>query len=155
MMARFDTFLMGRKTWEAMRRMSEAAPPTPGITNIVFSRTLDPNDFPKVRIESDAERVVKELKAKPGKDIAIFGGGELFRSLLDAGLVDRLEMSVIPVLLGTGIPVLPPPAARVTLTLRSQRVYTKTGTIGVEYEIVKGSPRLTAAPASGRSRRSR
>ena len=80
-------------------------------------------------------RVVKELKAKPGKDIAIFGGGELFRSLLAAGLVDRLEMSVIPVLLGTGIPVFPPPG-RVTLKLRSQRVYKKTGTLGVEYDIV-------------------
>jgi len=71
--------------------------------------------------------------------MAIFGGGELFRSLLAAGLVDRIEMSVIPVLLGTGIPVLPPPASRVTLKLRSQRIYTKTGTLGVEYEIVKSA----------------
>jgi dihydrofolate reductase len=78
------------------------------------------------------------LKAQPGKDIAIFGGGELFRSLLGVGLVDRLEMSVIPVLLGTGIPVFPPPG-RVTLKLRSQRLYKKTGTLGVEYEIVKSS----------------
>jgi dihydrofolate reductase len=79
--------------------------------------------------------VVTDLKAQPGKDIAIFGGGELFRSLLAAGLVDRLEMSVIPVLLGIGIPVLPPPG-RVTLKLRSQRLYKKTGTLGVEYDIV-------------------
>jgi len=119
--------------------MGNAGKSSKGITNIVFSRTLKPSDYPKVRIEADAERVVRELKAKPGKDIAIFGGGELFRSLLAAGLVDRLEMSVIPVLLGAGIPVLPPPAARVTLKLRSQRVYTKTGTIGIEYEIVKSS----------------
>ena len=95
-------------------------------------RTLKPSDYPKVRIEADAERVVKELKDKPGKDIAIFGGGELFRSLLAVGLVDRLEMSVIPVLLGGGIPLLPPPAGRVTLTLRNQRLYKKTGTLGLE-----------------------
>ena len=67
-----------------------------GITNIVCSRTLKPSDYPNVRIEADAERVVKELKGAPGKDIAIFGGGELFRSLVAAGLVDRLEMSVDP-----------------------------------------------------------
>jgi len=138
-MSQFDTFLIGRKTFDAMKGMGNAGKSSKGITNIVFSRTLKPSDYPKVRIEADAERVVRELKAKPGKDIAIFGGGELFRSLLAAGLVDRLEMSVIPVLLGAGIPVLPPPAARVTLKLRSQRVYTKTGTIGVEYEIVKSS----------------
>ena len=133
-MTQFDTFLIGRKTFDVMKRM--AGKSSKGITNIVFSRTLKPSDYPKVRIESDPERVVKELKAKPGKDIAIFGGGELFRSLLTLGLVDRIEMSVIPVLLGTGIPVLPPPG-RVTLKLRSHRVYTKTGTIGVEYDIVK------------------
>jgi dihydrofolate reductase len=121
-----------------MKQMGTLAKSSKGITNIVFSRTLEPSDFPKVRIESDAERVVKDLKAQPGKDIAIFGGGELFRSLLGVGLVDRLEMSVIPVLLGTGIPVFPPPG-RVTLKLRSQRLYKKTGTLGVEYEIVKSS----------------
>ena len=134
-MSQFDTFLIGRKTFDVMGRMGNAAKSSKGITNIVFSRTLKPSDYPKVRIESDAERVVKELKAQPGKDIAIFGGGELFRSLLTAGLVDRLEMSVIPVLLGTGIPVFPPPG-RVTLKLRSQRLYKKTGTLGLEYDIV-------------------
>lgn len=137
-MAQFDTFLIGRKTFDAMNRMGNAAKSSKGITNIVFSRTLKPSDYPKVRIETDAERVVKELKEKPGKDIAIFGGGELFRSLLTAGLVDRFEMSVIPVLLGTGIPVFPPPG-RVTLKFRSQRVYTKTGTLGVEYDVVKAT----------------
>ena len=106
-MAQFDTFLIGRKTFDAMNRMGNASKSSKGVTNIVFSRTLKPSDYPKVRIEADAERVVKELKAKPGKDIAI--------------------------------PVLPPPAARVTLKLRSQRVYKKTGTLGVEYDIVQSS----------------
>jgi dihydrofolate reductase len=136
-MAEFDTFLIGRKTFEAMQRMGGEAPPTPGIQNIVFSRTLKGADYPDIVIESDAERVVSELRAKPGKDIAIFGGGELFRSLLAAGLVDRVEMSLIPVLLGGGIPLLPAPAERTTLKLRKQRVYEKTGTIGLEYDIVR------------------
>ena len=136
-MKQFDTFLIGRKTFDAMNRMGNAGKSSKGITNIVFSRTLKQSDYPKVRIESDAERVVTELKAAPGKDIAIFGGGELFRSLLAAGLVDRVEMSLIPVLLGNGIPMLPPPSGRASLKLRSQRVYAKTGTIGLEYDIVR------------------
>jgi dihydrofolate reductase len=136
-MKQFDTFLIGRKTFDAMKRMGNVGKSSKGITNIVCSRTLKPSDYPKVRIEADAERVVKELKDKPGKDIAIFGGGELFRSLLAVGLVDRLEMSVIPVLLGGGIPLLPPPAGRVTLTLRNQRLYKKTGTLGLEYDVLK------------------
>jgi hypothetical protein len=44
---------------------------------------------------------------------------------------------LIPVLLGGGIPLLPTPAQRATLKLRNQRVYKTTGTIGLEYEIVR------------------
>ncbi len=102
-----------------------------------FSRTLKPADYPHITVESDAERVVSELRAKPGKDIAIFGGGELFRSLLAAGLVDRVEVALIPVLLGGGIPLLPSPAGGRCSSCDKQRVYEKTGTIGLEYDIVR------------------
>src|SRR5215204_2274739 len=73
LMARFDTFLVGRKTFEAMRRMADSAPPMPGITQIVFSRTLRPDDCPRATLSDDAESVVAELRMKPGKDIALFG----------------------------------------------------------------------------------
>jgi dihydrofolate reductase len=79
--------------------------------------------------------VVADLRTKPGKDIALFGGGELFRSLLAAGLVDQVGVSLIPVLLGGGIPFLPSPAVRATLKLRKHRIYEKTGTVGLEYDI--------------------
>ena len=136
MMSRFDTFLIGRKTYEVMRRMAETAPPTPGIQNIVFSRTLRQEDCPGATLSDDAEGVVAELRKKPGKDIALFGGGELFRSLLAAGLVDEVGFAVIPVLLGGGIPLLPSPADRARLKLKKHRVYEKTGTVGLEYDIL-------------------
>jgi dihydrofolate reductase len=141
MQSQFDTFLIGRKTFEAMANMGSDGTSSPGIQNIVLSRTLKPSDYPHVTMESDAERVVAELRAKPGKDIAIFGGGELFRSLLEAGLVDRIEVALIPVLLGGGIPLLPRPASRAILKLRKQRVYEKTGTVGLEYDIVRHQAR--------------
>jgi len=134
--ARYDTFLIGRKTFEAMRRMGDAAPPTPGILNIVFSRTLRPEDCPGAVLSDDAVAVVRDLKTKPGKDIALFGGGELFRSLLASDLVDEVGVSVIPVLLGGGVPLLPSPAVRARLTLKKHRVYGKTGTVLLEYDIV-------------------
>ena len=141
LMAPFDTFLIGRKTFDAMGRMGNSGKSSPGIENIVISRTLKQADYPRIRIESDAVKLVTELRDKPGKDIAIFGGGELFRSLLAAGLVDRIEMSLIPVLLGGGIPLLPPPAGRAKLMLRNQRVYAKTGTVSLEYDIVRNEPK--------------
>jgi dihydrofolate reductase len=51
--------------------------------------------------------MVRAMKAKPGRDIWLFGGGELFRTLVDANLVDTVELGVIPVLLSEGVPVLP------------------------------------------------
>ena len=80
MAARFDTYLTGRKTFDAMRRMEGEAPSMPGKKQFVFSRTLRQSDYPSVMISADAERVVAELRAQAGKDIALFGGGELFRS---------------------------------------------------------------------------
>jgi hypothetical protein len=44
---------------------------------------------------------------------------------------------VIPVLLGGGIPLLPTPAPRTTLALRSQRVYEKSGIVGLEYKVLR------------------
>ena len=137
MMRQFDTYLIGRKTFEVMGRMGNDAKSTPGIQNVVFSRTLRQVDYPHVIVSDDAVQFVKQLRTKPGKDIALFGGGELFRSLLAAGLVDCVEVSLIPVLLGGGIPLLPQPAERATLKLRKHRLYEKTGTIGLEYDIVR------------------
>lgn len=136
-MTQFDTFLIGRKTFEAMQKIGSDAQAPPGIQNVIFSRTLRPSHYPHVVISDDAVRFVTELRERPGKDIALFGGGELFRSLLAAGLVDRVEMAIIPVLLGGGIPFLPPPAARTVLRLRKHRLYEKTGTLLVEYDIVR------------------
>src|SRR5437763_1217424 len=136
-MAQFDTFLIGRKTFDAMRKMGSDAQSMPGIQNVVFSRTLNPADYPHVVMSDDAVRFVTELRAKPGKDIALFGGGELFRSLLESGLVDRVEMGLVPVLLGGGIPLLPPPAPQTALKFRKHRLYEKTGTILLEYETVR------------------
>ena len=132
---RFDTVLMGRKTFEAMMRMGSDGKPAPGIQNIVFSRTLKSSEHPHVQISADAEQVVAELRTKAGKDIWLFGGGELFRHLLAARLVDGVEVSIIPVLLGGGIPLLPSPASRATLSLRKHRVYEKTGTLALEYDV--------------------
>lgn len=107
----FDTAVMGRKTYEVMTAQGGHGA-MPGIDVVVFSRTLTPAEYPGVRIVSDdPRRVVAELKQQRGRDIWLFGGGSLFRTLLDAGLVDTVELAVMPVLIGAGIPVLPPGAA--------------------------------------------
>ena len=135
MFAQFDTLLIGRGTFIAMAQAGPADP-IPGVTSYVFSRTLRQKDYPGVTIvNDDAAATVARLRERPGKDIALYGGGGLFRSLLDAGLVDTVELSLIPVLLGQGIPLLPPPYDRVPLKLIRQKVLKTTGTISLEYAI--------------------
>ncbi|HEY7474582.1 MAG TPA: dihydrofolate reductase family protein [Vicinamibacterales bacterium] len=147
----FDTFLIGRKTYAAMAGKGGGGS-LKGFQVVVFSRTLDPRDHPKVRIVSDrVQETVTELKQAPGKDMWLFGGGELFRSLLDLGLVDTIEVGVIPVLLGGGIPLLPPPANRAALTLVSHRIYKKTGTLGLEYAVAPPRARRKRGTSVGRS----
>jgi dihydrofolate reductase len=131
----FDTFLMGRRTFEGMAATGGGA--QSGVQTIVFSRTLRQQDYPNVTIvPEDPEQALSDLRSKPGKDIWLFGGGSLFRSLLEARLVDGVETSVIPVLLGEGIPLLPPnpSSERFKLTLTSSRTY-KTGIVSLEYAV--------------------
>jgi dihydrofolate reductase len=131
--AEFDTVVMGRKTFQTGE--SQGASGVPGKENIVFSRTLPAGHRQGVRITAeDPATVVRALKAKAGKDIWLFGGGELFRSLLDAGLVDAVEIAVMPVLLGSGIPLLPP-GASVRLELADQKVLPKSGIVVLSYSV--------------------
>jgi dihydrofolate reductase len=136
--SRFDTLLIGRKTFEAMLKMGGGGGSWPGVKSFVISRTMKPADHPDVTIVRDAESLVTDLKSQPGKDIWLFGGGELFRSLLGAGLVDGVDTAIVPVLLGGGIPLLPSPAERARLTLTNQRVYQKSGIVALEYQAVRG-----------------
>lgn len=129
----FDTFLMGRGTFEPMVRAGQGE--TPGAKTFVFSRTLRQQDYPGVTVVAEgAEETVAALRAEPGKDIWLFGGGLLFRSLLGAGLVDTVEVAIMPVLLGGGIALLPPPAGQTKLKLTGHKVY-KTGIVLLEYSV--------------------
>jgi dihydrofolate reductase len=130
----FDTFLLGRRTFEAMETAGQRG--TLGTRTFIFSRTLRQQDYPTATIIAEgAEEIVAALRAESGKDIWLFGGGSLFRSLLDAKLVNTVEVAIIPVLLGSGVPLLPPPAKQTKLKLTSHKVYEKTGIVSLEYAI--------------------
>jgi len=96
---------------------------------------MSPGAHPGVTVAADVAGVIADLKHRSGKDIWLFGGGKLFRSCLELGLVDAVDVAVIPVLLGGGIPLLPAPGPRTRLTLRSRRVYEKSGIVALEYDV--------------------
>ena len=133
----FDTMIMGRRTFDGMKSAGGGGS-MPGMQVFVCSRTLKPKDYPRVTIVDDAAELVAGLRSKPGKDIWLFGGGSLFRSLAEVGLVDAVDVAVVPVLLGEGVPLLPAPAKRLTLKLTGHKLYAKTGTMSLEYAVQHG-----------------
>lgn len=133
--AKVDTVLLGRHSYQAARQAGETVWPAESRV-FVFSTTLRPEEHPDVTIvNADADTVVANLRAEPGDgDIWLFGGGQLFSRLLVAGQVDRVEVTVVPVLLGGGIPVSAPGAPEVQLALEGTRQY-PTGMITLNYHV--------------------
>lgn len=140
----FDTAVMGRKTYDVLTAQGGHGA-MPGLEVVVFSRTLPATTHRGVRIFNDDPReIVAKLKAEPGRDIWLYGGGTLFRSLLDAGLVDTVEVAVVPVLLGAGVPLLPPGAAT-RLVLADQKTLPVSGIVALSYSVPGGvgpAPRI-------------
>ena len=132
--AQFDTLLMGSRTYDAaVARLGKSA--VHGMKAFVTSRTLRPSDHPGVIIlpELSQDRI-DSIRANSKKDIWLFGGGDLFRSLLAMNQVDTVEVSIIPVLLGGGTSLLSAIDQRTQLKLLSHKAY-PSGRIALVYEV--------------------
>ena len=130
---RFDTVLMGRKTYEAALRFGMTA--YPNVKNYVFSRTMKESPSEAVEIiQADAAEFVRKLKNQDGKDICLAGGGELAKSLFTAGLIDEIGCNIHPVLLGSGIPLFYEMKDQINLELLECKVL-KTGCVYVTYRV--------------------
>lgn len=133
----FDTLLMGRKTFQVAGGGSGGGGGFgKAMKTVVVSNTLKAAEHPGVTvIGDDLAGQIRKLKAAKGKDIWLFGGGELFRSLASLGLVDRVEIAVVPALLGGGIPMVPTPLPQTRLKLDGHRLYPKSGIMLLEYAV--------------------
>lgn len=106
-----DALLMGRGTYEIFsnvwpNRPGELAAAVNRIPKYVFSATLASADWNNTTVvRGDAVRQVADLKAAPGKDLAVWGHGELARTLLQHHLIDELHISIFPVIAGHGTPL--------------------------------------------------
>jgi dihydrofolate reductase len=90
--SQFDTLLMGRRTF-ALAQSQGSLLKSMKMKTVVVSTTLNAAQYKDVTILSNGvAEAVAALKAESGRDIWLFGGGVLFRSLFDAGLVDSIEL---------------------------------------------------------------
>ena len=114
-----DTKVLGRKTYEMSLQMGakfDAKNP-----HLVFSRRPLPVNVPAgVQFVTDAiGPFVRRLREQPGKDIWLMGGGGIIASFLDEQVIDEFVISVVPVFIGEGIPLIAPRHRHVALELLS------------------------------------
>ena len=144
-MAETDAYLFGRKTYQKMAAFWPTAPADDpfaahlnGTTKYVASRTLrDPSWQPVEVLTDDVPGAVAALKEKPGGTITVLGSGELVRTLLVNDLVDELELTVSPVVLGSGKRLFGPATDVLRLELVSS-VPTSTGSVMLRYRHARG-----------------
>ena len=135
--AQFDIAIMGRRTFEVFGGAVE------GMRTYVFSRTLAPGSHQDVTIlGEDGVARLREIRLEDGKDIWLFGGGDLFASLASASLVDTVEVGVMPVILGAGIPLLAGTGGQVKLRLIKSDADAQ-GVLSLEYAVEQSNgPKL-------------
>jgi len=133
-----DTILWGRKTYSKGIEMGmKASGFGPKIKNYVFSRGTPPPPSQASAFEFVNEPIkpfALRLRAQPGKDIWMMGGGEIIASFLDEGEIDEFSISVIPILIGEGIPLVQPRHRSVRLKLLSTKKFPD-GVVHLHYQV--------------------
>jgi len=137
--ARMDCIVMGRKTYDVAMKMTPKGKkiknPYGDLETYVFSRTLEPGAHDGVKIISDDPgKFVAKLKKRKGKEICVLGGGDLAKTLFEAGVIDEIGFNIQPVLLGSGVPLFHRMKRQIDLELLECRAL-KNGCVYVLYSL--------------------
>ncbi|WP_204123006.1 dihydrofolate reductase family protein [Lacticaseibacillus mingshuiensis] len=97
-----DTVLMGRMTYQRKLHLAGTYPYS-DKESYVFSTTLHDTDDPTTVVAGNIPQFVRQLKGKKGKGIWLVGGADIFTDLLKEKLIDKLIITIAPVLLGDGV----------------------------------------------------
>jgi dihydrofolate reductase len=129
-----DTKLLGRKTYDASLRLGARFDPK--NPTYVFSRRPAPERVPSgvEFVRGGVGTFLARLRERPGKDIWLMGGGDLIASFLDAGAIDEFVVSVVPVFLGDGIPLIARRRRHVALELLSVERF-EDGLVQLRYRV--------------------
>lgn len=133
--ASVDVAVMGRKTYQKAVELSPSGPLFPGMKNYVFSHLLPKGKQEHIEVVSDPpESWAESVRAMPGKDIWLVGGGEMVREFLQKRLVNEIGISIHPRLLGDGIALFAQPYPETELELVRSKQY-PSGLLQVFYRV--------------------
>ena len=97
--------LMGRRTWDVLAGMDVPWPYGERPVLVATHRPLAPT-APRVRaLQGSLEVMISEARAAAGEKDVYVDGGQLVRQALEAGLLDEVTVTLVPVLLGRGVPL--------------------------------------------------
>jgi len=131
-----DTKIMGRATYDVGKKLGP--PPRSAGKSIILSRTLAPNSVDGYVVEKgDVRSLASRWREETGKDIWLMGGAQVFGEFLDAGELDELIIHVVPVLIGTGIPLLDAKRRTSQLELVATKKFSD-GVVRLQYTVRKG-----------------
>jgi dihydrofolate reductase len=132
-----DTIIVGRKSYDQSLTFDDY--PYKGKKVYVFTRKKirkNNNEQDVEYINTNIQDFVTSLTQSIGKDIWLIGGGEIVSVLLNAGLVDEIILSIHPIILGTGIPLLRDIQKEVNLKLENSLSF-DSGLTQLYYKVLK------------------
>ena len=118
-----DAKILGRKTYDMSKKLG--AHFSAKDVHYVFSRSSPPGSLPPgVQFVTEPINVFAErLRKQPGKNLWLMGGGGIIGSFLDADAIDEFILTVVPIFIGEGIPLLAPRHREVSLKLLDSREF--------------------------------
>ncbi|WP_049580335.1 dihydrofolate reductase family protein [Streptomyces sp. SBT349] len=149
-----DAFLLGRRTYDIFAaywpRVTDPADPVASRLNglpkyVVTSTPVTAGWEGTTALTGDLATEIRELRARPGRELQIHGSATLGRSLLDLGLVDELRLLIHPVVLGEGRRLFPEGTTTPTALTLTGTATTGSGIVLHTYEPL-GEPQYGAFP---------
>jgi dihydrofolate reductase len=133
-----DCYIMGARTYEHALELSKSYGWVYGdIPTIVLTRRKLPIDRPNIEIYSgDLNKLVTERLTPGYRNVWLVGGASLVKDFIRLNLADEIRQSIIPIILGDGIPFFDQVGQEQPLHLKNVTAY-KNGVVELHYEIKK------------------
>jgi dihydrofolate reductase len=132
-MKRTGIFVMGANSYKEMLKSGMAGGKE---RTYVITREKDLKKGSRTQFfDGDLKELAKKVKSETDKDIYIWGGGSIITQFIDLDLLDELNMAVIPVLLGEGVPLFGKFSNLKKLMLTECKRFEKSGIAVLKYEL--------------------